>query len=83
MVLLEIDAHKRTHTVVAVDEHGRKLGECTVGTTTVGTTTDEHVRLLVWADRFGTPWRWAVEDCRHLSGHNVDRDGYYMTGGKW
>ena len=68
MVLLGIDAHKRTHTVVAVDEHGRKLGE-----RTVGTTTDEHVRLLVWADRFGTPRRWAVEDCRHLS-RRLERD---------
>ena len=25
MVVLGIDAHKRTHTVVAVDEHGRQL----------------------------------------------------------
>jgi len=26
MVVLGIDAHKRTHTVVAVDEVGRRLG---------------------------------------------------------
>jgi transposase len=26
MVVLGIDAHKRTHTVVAVDEAGRQLG---------------------------------------------------------
>ena len=26
MVVLGIDAHKRTHTVVAVDEAGRELG---------------------------------------------------------
>jgi hypothetical protein len=25
MVVLGIDAHKRSHTVVAVDEHGRQL----------------------------------------------------------
>ena len=59
MVLLGFDAHKRTHTVVAVDEHGRKLGE-----RTVGTTTDEHVRLLVWEDPLrdaaaGGRWRTA------------------------
>ena len=27
MVVLGIDAHKRSHTVVVVDETGRKLGE--------------------------------------------------------
>jgi transposase len=30
MVILGIDAHKRDHTVVAVDELGRKLGERSV-----------------------------------------------------
>ncbi|MDT7682109.1 MAG: transposase [Pseudonocardiales bacterium] len=34
MVVLGINAHKRTHTVVAVDETGRKLGERTLGATT-------------------------------------------------
>jgi hypothetical protein len=62
MVILGIDAHKRTHTVVAVDEHGRKLGERTVGTTTA-----DHLGLLVWASRFGAQRRWAVQDRRHLS----------------
>ena len=33
MVVLGIDAHKRTHTVVAVDEHGRQFGRRTFGTT--------------------------------------------------
>jgi hypothetical protein len=27
MVILGIDAHKRTHTVVVIDEVGRRLGE--------------------------------------------------------
>lgn len=63
MVILGIDAHKRTHTVVAVDETGRKLGE----KTTVSTTTEAHLDLVRWADRFGADRRWAVEDCRHLS----------------
>ena len=27
MLVLGVDAHKRTHTVVVVDEVGRKLGE--------------------------------------------------------
>jgi transposase len=68
MVILGIDAHKRTHTVVAVDERGRKLGQRTVGTTTA-----DHLELLVWASRFGAQRCWAVEDCRHLS-RRLERD---------
>jgi transposase len=45
MVVFGIDAHKRTHTVVAVDETGRKLGENTLGTTTA-----DHLALLTWAE---------------------------------
>jgi transposase len=63
MVVLGIDAHKRTHTVVAVDEAGRQLGV----RVTQATTTGAHLELLVWAERFGSERRWAVEDCRHLS----------------
>jgi transposase len=33
MVVLGVDAHKRTHTVVTVDDLGRKLVERTTGTT--------------------------------------------------
>jgi transposase len=63
MVILGIDAHKRTHTVVAIDEAGRQLGS----KTTTATTTEAHLDLVQWADRFGAERRWAVEDCRHLS----------------
>jgi transposase len=63
MVILGIDAHKRTHTVVAIDEAGRQLG----ATTTAATTTEVHLGLVRWADRFGHERRWAVEDCLHLS----------------
>lgn len=28
-----LDAHKRTQTIVAIDEHGRKIPERTIGTT--------------------------------------------------
>jgi len=62
-VFLGIDAHKRTHTVVAIDEAGRKLGE----KTTTATTTEVHLELVRWGERFGATRRWAVEDCRHLS----------------
>lgn len=63
MVIVGIDAHKRTHTAVAVDEAGRKLGE----RTTHATTTEANLELVRWADGFGTDRRFAVEDCRHLS----------------
>ena len=48
MLVLGIDAHKRNHTLVAVDENGRKLGE-----RTTGTTSDDHLSLLTWAKKFG------------------------------
>jgi transposase len=63
MVVLGIDAHKRTHTVVAVDEAGRQLG----ARVSQSTSTAAHLELVRWADRFGCDRRWAVEDCRHLS----------------
>jgi transposase len=63
MVIVGIDAHKRTHTAVAIDEAGRKLGE----KTTRMTTTEANLELLRWADGFGPERRFAVEDCRHLS----------------
>jgi transposase len=69
MVVLGIDAHKRTHTVVAVDEAGRQLGV----RVTQSTTTAAHLELVVWAERFGPERRWAVEDCRHLS-RRLERD---------
>src|SRR6476661_8053540 len=68
MVTFGVDAHKRTHTIVAVDEHGTPLGQ-----TTVGTTSKEHLGLVRWAGRFGAERRWAVEDCRHLS-RRLERD---------
>lgn len=63
MVTLGIDAHKRTHTVVAVDEAGRELAV----KTTIATTTETHLELVRWSARFGAHRVWAVEDCRHLS----------------
>lgn len=67
MVVVGIDAHKRTHTAVAVDELGRRLGTKTVPTTSAG-----HLALVRWAEGFGEH-RFAVEDCRHLS-RNLERD---------
>ena len=63
MVTFGIDAHKRSHTIVAVDDAGRKLGQLT----TNATTTCEHLKIMKWAAQFGTDRTFAVEDCRHLS----------------
>ena len=68
MVTFGVDAHKRTHTIVAVDDRGTPVGQ-----TTVGTTSQDHLVLLRWAARFGAERRWAVEDCRHLS-RRLERD---------
>jgi transposase len=68
MVVLGVDAHTRSHTVVAVDQLGRKLSE-----RTTGTTSQDHLGLLSWAERFGDQRLWAVEDCRHLS-RRLERD---------
>jgi transposase len=44
VVLLGIDVDKGTHTVVAVDEVGQKIGQCVVAATDGG-----HQQLLGWA----------------------------------
>lgn len=63
MVVVGTDVHKRTHTFVAVDDAGRKLGEITVKAVSGG-----HDKAIRWAvERFGQVERWAIEDCRHLS----------------
>jgi transposase len=57
-----------THTIVAVDDRGRAVGQ-----TMVGTTSKDHLGLLRWAGQFGLQRGWAVEDCRHLS-RRLERD---------
>ncbi len=63
MLICGIDAHKRTHTVVVVDERGRQVAV----RTTRETTTAAHLELLRWAEAQGEDRLWAVEDCRHVS----------------
>ena len=75
MVVVGADVHKRTHTFVAVDEVGRKLGEKVVSATPSG-----HQDAVRWARaRFGVEVVWAIEDCRHLSAR-LERD--LMAGGQ-
>src|ERR1700694_1657467 len=69
MVVVGADVHKRTHTFVAVDGVGRKLGEKVVAATSVG-----HAKALRWArEQFGAELVWGTEDCRHLSAR-LERD---------
>jgi len=61
MVVIGVDAHKRSHTLVAIDHAGRKLAEKTVLATPEG-----HLVAARWAAR----WQeriFALEDCRHLT----------------
>ena len=61
MVIIGVDAHKRTHTFVAVDGVGRKLAE-----RTLPATQDGHLEAIHWARRWHQR-RFALEDCRHLT----------------
>ena len=61
MVMLGTDAHKRSHTIVAVDTAGAEIGSVTVAATT-----DGHLRAVQWAAQY-TKRQWAIEDCRALS----------------
>jgi len=60
-VVIGVDAHKRTHTLVVADELGRELAN-----KTLAATADGHLAALAWARRWPRR-RWALEDCRHLT----------------
>lgn len=72
MVVLGVDPHKDTHTVVAVDPTGRRIGQLTFAARREG-----HLKLLDWArevsdsaagsDGGSRRCLWAVEDCRHVA----------------
>jgi transposase len=68
MVMIGIDAHKRSHTAVVVDEHGRELARASFGAISAC-----HLELAAWAQGHGSERLWAVEDCRHLS-RRLERD---------
>lgn len=66
MVMIGTDSHKRTHTVVVLDEVGRRLG-----TKTVRANSEGHLVLVEWAAQYSAHddagVRFALEDCRHLT----------------
>ena len=64
MTVIGIDAHKRSHTCVAVNDAGAKVAEKTVASTSAG-----HAQALRWAlTRFGTDLSWGIEDLRSMTG---------------
>jgi transposase len=64
MIVLGADAHKRSHTIVAVAATtGEVLGEQTVLVGGKG-----FAALWAWARSLGGKRVWALEDCRHVSG---------------
>jgi transposase len=68
MLVIGIDAHKRTHTAVAVDALGVEVGSRTVPALESG-----HLELLRWASSFPGERCFAAEDCRHLT-RGLERD---------
>lgn len=65
MVIIGIDAHKRSHTLVAVDAVGKVQDTLVIESGTEG-----HVEALTWARKHfkRTEVTWAVEDSRSVSG---------------
>lgn len=68
-VVIGVDAHKKTHTLVAVDPMGKRLGAKNISTSSAA-----HSEGVRWArSRFGTDLVWGVEDCRTLTSR-LERD---------
>src|SRR5215203_4253069 len=61
MIMIGADSHKRSHTVVALNEVGRRLGQ-----KIVSTDIDGHLALQQWSGQFDDV-QFALEDCRHLT----------------
>lgn len=65
MIVIGIDAHMRSHTVVAINAAtGRQIATLTVKANEEG-----HQQLLRFADHHDSERQWAIEDCRNLSRH--------------
>lgn len=68
MITVGVDAHKDTHTLVALDPTGSRRGTLTVPARRHG-----HTEALTWAHALadqhgGGQLQWGVEDCRHVTG---------------
>lgn len=65
MFVIGVDAHKKSHCLIVVDETGRQQAQKTVDATPAG-----HEAALRWARRRypDDELTWAIEDARHVSG---------------
>lgn len=63
MVTVGGDCHKKTHTLVAVEESGKEIACLTVTATAAG-----HLKCRRWAAQWDER-RWALEDCRPFTRH--------------
>lgn len=64
MIVIGVDTHKRSHTLVALDAAtGGVRGQLTIAATDDGT-----LEALRFAGELDEERVWAVEDCRHVSG---------------
>ena len=64
MIVIGVDTHKRSHTLVALDARtGQARGQLTILATDDGT-----LEALRFAGELDAERVWAVEDCRHVSG---------------
>ena len=63
-IVIGVDAHKKTHTLVALDGNGKKLAEKSVEATDSG-----HAKALRWAllKCGNDDLEWGIEDCRQVS----------------
>ena len=69
VVFIGADVHKDSHTFVAVDAVGKKIGQITV------VANCGHEKAYVWARKsfVDQDRRWGLEDCRHLTAR-LERD---------
>ena len=64
MIVIGVDTHKRSHTLVALDATtGAERGQLTIPASADGT-----LKALRFAAALDSERVWAVEDCRHVSG---------------
>jgi len=64
MIVIGVDTHKRSHTLVALDA----VTGVTRGQLTIPATDDGTLSALRFAAELDSERVWAVEDCRHVSG---------------
>ena len=64
MIVIGVDTHKRSHTLVAPDA----VTGAARGQLTIAASADRTLEALRFAGALDNERAWAVEDCRHVSG---------------